>query len=330
MKIGYVFSNLLLGGVQTYFSDFAVKMSKINEVKYTVLSMKLADPIVIKSFKNLERVSPDELVEWSDVIQLDGMVSNEDKRKFKKKWNRTIEYFGSKRSFGLFERLFKRNLPPYLLAVTEHVGDSLKVKHRVIYCGIDTERFKPMDIEKKYDLVIIGRMRAIKNHALFLEICRKGDFSFVAIGGTHRRLEGHVNDIEKMVRAQAVEGRDYVPGFVPDEDVVPLINQARMGVITSHSEGGQTSLEPMACGVPTVSRRLEGGLSAYKEYPELLVPYDAPAEAYVEKIEKYIDDIELRKKVRQTVVEKFNIIKTIDEYNELYKEVHHKALSIGF
>ena len=70
-------------------------------------------------------------------------------------------------------------------------------------------------------------MRPVKNHKLFIEICKLGNFSFVTIGGTHRRLEGHVNDIEKMVRANARNTIDYVPGFVSDMDMLDLINQSR-------------------------------------------------------------------------------------------------------
>jgi glycosyltransferase involved in cell wall biosynthesis len=326
MKIGYVLTNLLLGGVQTFFADLAVEFARIYEVKYTVLSMENADPLVIELFGNVQRVSPEELLRWSDIIHLDGIMTNEDKRMFKPKWNRTIETIGSARNFSLVDRIFKRNLPPYLVAMSKYIGNSLRVKHRVSYCCVDTDKFKPLDIEKKYDLVMIGRMRPVKNHALFLEICRKGNFSFLTIGGTHRRLEGHVNDIEKMVRAQAVEGRDYVAGFVPNEDVVPLLNQAKMAVVTSHSEAlGYNSLEPMACGVPVVSRRVGGTPEVHGEDSDMLVSYNASAEVYVEKIKKYVDDIELRKRVRQRVVEKFSLKKSIADYNELYQEVLENA-----
>lgn len=325
MKIGYVLTNLLLGGVQTFLADLAAEISKTHEVKYTAISMDNADPFVIKRFGDIPRVSPKELMEWSDIIHLDGMVSKGDKRIFRPKWNRTIEMAGSARNFGLMERIFRRNLSPNLVAVSEFVGKTLKVKNRVIYVGADTDRFKPLEMEKKYDLVMIGRMHPIKNHALFLEICRKGDFSFVTIGGTHRRLEGHVNEIEKMARAQAVEGRDYVPGFVPDEDVVPLLNQAKMSVVTSNSEGGPVCLEQMACGIPTVARAVGGVPEAYEEYPDLLVPYDAPAEAYVDKIRKYIYDEELRKRVRQTVIKKFSRTKTLEQHEALYQEVVQQA-----
>lgn len=326
MKIGYVLTNLLLGGVQTFFANLANAFSETHEVKYTVLSMKNADPLIIEQLGGIPRVSSSELLAWSDIIHLDGMISSQDKKMFKAKWRSTIETFGSERDFSLAERIFKRNLPPYLVAISKYVGKSLGVKHRVIYLGVDTDKFKPQNVEKKYELVMIGRMRPVKNHALFLEICKKGNFSFLAIGGTHTRHTSHVNAIEKMLRSHAVEGRDCVTGFVSHDDVPFLLSQSKMAVVTSNYEGlGLNSLEPMACGIPVIARQVGGVPETLEEYPDLLVPYDAPAEVYVEKIRKYIDDVELHKRVRQTIVDKFPQKKTIEEYQALYQEVMWKA-----
>lgn len=322
MKIGYVLTNLLLGGVQTFLADLAAEISKTHEVKYSVISMDNADPFVIERFGNIPRVSLKELVEWSDIINLDGMISKHDMGMFKVKWNRTVETFASARNFSLISRLFRYNIPPYLVAMSKYIGNSLKLKHRIICCGVDTDKFKPLNIKKKYDLVMIGRMRPIKNYALFLEICQKGNFSFLTIGGTHRRLSGHVNEIEKMVRGQAIEGRDYVPGFVPNEDVVPLLNQARIAVVTSHSEAlGYNSLQPMACGVPAIARRVGGTPEVLGESSDLLVPYDAPAEVYIEKIKRYIDDAETGKIARQRIIEKFSLKKSVEDYNNMYQGI---------
>ena len=54
MKIAYVFSNLLMGGLQSIFSEFANGFSKTHEVKYTILDTKLADPILLKRLSPIE------------------------------------------------------------------------------------------------------------------------------------------------------------------------------------------------------------------------------------------------------------------------------------
>lgn len=295
--------------------------SRYYEIQYSLLSEKYADPILIKRLKDIRQVTSKNLLDNCDIIHLDGLMSPKEKYVFKSRWNNVLETLGSKRKYSWFQRKYKRNLVPNIVAAAINIGSALKVDHTVIYVGVDTNHYKPMNVEKKYDLVIIGRMRPIKNHRLFLEICKKGNFSFITIGGTHRYMEGHVNDIEKMVRAQAREGRDYIPGFVEDDQIVRLINQARLGIVTSQSEGGPTCVQLMACGVPVISRNLEGTVEGLADFPDLIVSYDSPAEKYIEKIEKYLNDTDLRIKVRESVINNFDRTKTLQQYEELYNNI---------
>lgn len=325
MKIGYVFSNLLMGGVQSFYSDLARTFNSKYEVKYTILDSKLADPILENRLSRIEKVSKQELLKWSDIINLDGIISNDDKQFFRPKWKSTIEYLGSARHYTLKERIFKQNLPPYIVASSKFVSSTLKVKSRVIYTGRDTNWFSPKPMEKKYDLAIIGRMRPVKNHKLFIEICKSGNFSFVTIGGTHRRLEGHVNDIEKMVRANARKAIDYVPGFVSDLDMLDLINQSRIGLVVSNSVGAPEGAEFMSCGIPTIVRKIGGSAELHDEYNELVMPYDSPASAYVDCINKYINDIHIGAKMRQTILSEFSKEKSIQAFDQLYFEIKEKV-----
>ena len=78
MKIGYVFSNLLMGCIQSFFTEIAVSFNESKEVKYTLLDDKLADPILTKRIDHIERVSKEELLDWSDIINFDGIIANSD------------------------------------------------------------------------------------------------------------------------------------------------------------------------------------------------------------------------------------------------------------
>tara|TARA_B100000029_G_scaffold514007_1_gene615308 strand:+ start:10375 stop:11361 length:987 start_codon:yes stop_codon:yes gene_type:complete len=326
MKIGYVFSNLLMGGIQSFFTEIAVSFNESKEVKYTLLDDKSADPILTNRIGHIQRVSKEELLEWSDIINFDGIINNSDKQFFKPKWKNTLEYLGSARHYSIFERIFKPNLSPHIIACSKFVSKSLKVPNQVIYNGKDTNWYKPINLEKKYDVAIIGRMRPIKNHKLFLDICELGNFSFVTIGGTHRRLEGHINDIEKMCRAKARPGIDHVPGFVSDKEVVKLINQSRIGLLlTTGPEGGPAGAEFMSCGVPLIVRDTGGSAELHEELQELVVPYDAPPSIYVEKIKKYMNDQELPKRARDTILQKYSRDKTISQFDDLYTNISIKS-----
>jgi glycosyltransferase involved in cell wall biosynthesis len=324
MKIGYCLSNFLMGGVQTVFANLANEVKKTQDVKYCLLSKDASDPLVADMFKSIECVSHQELLEWSDIIHLDGMNMKEQRKLFKKKWMHTIQFIGSagKKVTWLNKHLYSSNI----VVDSKYVQKTLKGlrrEPRVIYDSVDIEKFRPLNIEKKYDLAFLGRLRPIKNPGLFLEICDKGNFSFIIIGGTHRRNEGKINEFEKMARSQLHEGCDFITGFVSHYDVPKFVNQARMTVATSHSEAiGLNCLESMACGVPVVSRQVGGNPEALGEDSDLLVPYDAPAEVYVEKIRKYINNGDLPDLVRQRIINNFSFEKSFFEYMRFYKDIY--------
>ena len=94
MKIGYVFSNLLMGGIQSFFTEIAVSFNESKEVKYTLLDDKLADPILTNRIGHIQRVSKEELLDWSDIINFDGIINNSDKQFFKSKFTITISFSG--------------------------------------------------------------------------------------------------------------------------------------------------------------------------------------------------------------------------------------------
>lgn len=324
MKIGYCLSNLLVGGVQTIMADLANEISKTHQVKYCLLSELNADPLVEDMFKNLERISPEDLLNWSDIIHLDGMNMKEQRRLFKKKWKQTVQHIGSARKKV---KLFNRHLySPNAVAVSKYVRKNLGRNHKLIYPAVDTELFKPMGLGKKYEVAFLGRLRKIKNPGLFLEICKKGNFSFLIVGGTHNREGYRMNKFEKEARMLAKEGRDLITGFVPHNDVPKFLNQARIVVVTSNSEAlGFNCLESMACGIPVVARRVDGVPEAVGGDSDLLVPYDAPAEVYIEKIRKYIDDANLPTCVRDRALEKFSFKRMTKDYLELYREIYNKV-----
>ena len=322
MKIGYVFSNLLMGGLQSVFSEFANGFSKNNEVKYTVFDMNLADPILLKRLSSIEYLSKSDLLKWSDIIFFDGMLSNEEKQFFKPKWKRTIEYLGSRRKYSLRQKILKTNLSPNIIAQSKDISDNLGVKNRIIYIGKDTNWFRPLKLDKKYDLAIIGRMRPVKNHKLFLDICKAGGFTFATIGGTHRRLEGHVNDIEKLARSHARPEIDYVPGFISDEEMLKVINQTRIGLVVSNSVGAPEGTEFMSCGVPTIVRDVGAAAELHRnEYPDLILPFDASIKEWVERIRKYLNDTNLSYRVRETILNSFSRDKTLNQFEKLFNTI---------
>lgn len=322
MKVGFCFSNLLMGGAQTLIANLMNQTKKHHEVAFCVLSDTHADPLMAGMLEGVQQMPPEELREWCDVLQLDGMSMKENKQLFKKKWKRTVQLVGSaKRKRTLLNRhLFS----PNPVAVSHAVGNNLGRGHTMVYSGVDTDLFRPMEVEKKYDILFLGRLREIKNPGLFLDICEEGGFSFLIVGGTHNRTGNRMNPYEARARAQAKEGQDLVTGFVSHYDVPTFINQAKVGVVTSNTEAlGFNCLEPMSCGVPVVGRALDGIPEAIGN-PDLLVDKDAPASAYVEKIKVHLNNLEARKQVRKRIEDTFSMEQMAHGYMNLYEKIYKR------
>lgn len=101
---------------------------------------------------------------------------------------------------------------------------------------IDLEIFKPMNLEKKHDLLLVGRHAANKGIDLFIQTARK-------LKAKSLIVDGWVRDAHELAR---------------------IYNQSRLLVVPSYNEGGpRVMLEALACGTPVLSTRV--GLA-----PELL------------------------------------------------------------
>lgn len=322
MKIGYVFSNLMMGGVQTFLADFANRVSVKHEVAYCVLSDAHSDSHIQQMLSSIPAKTPAELLSWSDVIHLDGINQKEARTIFGKQWSKTLQHVGSKRKVRPWNW---RAFSPNPVSVSHHVASTLwGLKKTMIYTGVDTKKFRPMpEVEKKYDVIFLGRLRDVKGPGRFLDICEAGSFSFLIVGGTHSK--GHVNDYEKRARQMARPGIDRVTGFVAHNDVPVLINQARVAVVPSESEAlGFNALEPMACGVPAVARNVGGLPESLGSDSPLLVPADAPPEDYVKVIREYLNSKTMSIKVRKRIEEVFDINTTLEQYLKLYSQIASK------
>lgn len=327
MKIGYVFSSLLVGGCQTHFANLCEHFSQNHKVKYCVIKPEYTDPVIEKRLAGLESTGLHEMAEWADVLHFDLYnVFLENYKKVDPKKS-IVTFPNPRESISFMKRIFKYRFPATFVSASQTVAEATKVNSKVIYCGVDTERLIPMpDIEKKYDVLILGRMRPIKNHKLFVDICKKGNFSFLAIGGTATHFTGHMNEIERMVRDAAIPGRDHVPGVVEDKDLINLINQAKVAVVTSHSEAaGFNALEPMSCGLPVVGKYHKGTKEAIGENGKcgFVVLNKMPIESYVDAINECLDNrVELGSNARERVCSIFSLQNSLTQFEKLYHSIY--------
>jgi glycosyltransferase involved in cell wall biosynthesis len=208
-------------------------------------------------------------------------------------------------------------------------------KLRLIYSGIDTQRYSQPNLEDKkaiYDLyniphenLIIGTIAAFVGHKdyptllnaakIVLTECK--NVSFIAIG------DGHLRDEILELHTNLDLGNSFImPGF--QENIGKYLNSYDIFVLSSKMEGlGTSVLDAMsarkpivACnsgGIPEMIKHEVNGLLAEKENPVDLA----------EKLLQLVNDRDLREKLASKAVQDvqdFSINNTINKNIELYKE----------
>lgn len=324
MNIYYYFTNLFMGGMQNRLLNLIKFCNGRHQIRYAAHSEDHADPIILDELRKTEKTSLNKISGWPDVIHIDSYSVFNKIRKYVPV-KKCIVTLPSCRSPNRFRPRFFFRSPRYV-AISNYTASQAGIKSNIIRCGADTRIFKPsVSIKKKYDVVIVGRFQAIKNHKLFIEICKQGDFSFLAIGGTSKRVSGHVNDIEKMMRAFAgSRPGSRVKSFVPCAELPDLINQAKVALVTSFNEGlGHNSIEPMACGLPVVGVD-NGGTTEVVGFDEqcgYILPINRPLDEFVQKIRLCMDNKKMALNARNRIVRSFNLENEMNAYEKLYTEI---------
>jgi glycogen(starch) synthase len=131
---------------------------------------------------------------------------------------------------------------------------------------IDTDRFRSLDLPKKYDLVFVSRLERNKNIASLInavEILKKEkqDISLMLVGTGPLEAE-----LKNLVSHLGLEHHVTLAGWVSEEDHVKLLNESRIFVNPSFNEGGpRVAVEAMACGLPVITTKVGLMLDAIEE-----------------------------------------------------------------
>jgi len=116
---------------------------------------------------------------------------------------------------------------------------------------------RPLNLEKVYDAIYVGRRSAFKRHLLASKVPK-----LAIIAGIN-----HGNAISDIPPHKYLNDRQ-----LSSEEVCEKINQARCGLILSEAEGACfSSSEYLLCGLPVVSTPSKGGRDVwYNEYNSIV------------------------------------------------------------
>ena len=180
---------------------------------------------------------------------------------------------------------------------------------------VDTEYFRPNPkVEKKYDIVWVGRMSQEKDLFTLL----------YALKGTKLKalLVGDGPEFPRIYRFVKENNLDVTfTGFVPHREVVKYLWQGKIFVYPSIREGAPLAiLEAMSCGLPVVvsniiaHRYLVGGKAHY---------FEPRNPTYLRKslllAKSLLEDNLLEHNFREFVVKNYSIDKVLEYFDHLYE-----------
>lgn len=182
----------------------------------------------------------------------------------------------------------------------------------VIPCGVDLQRFQPLDnAECRQALglgsvpivLYVGRLEALKGIdilVLAMAQLERSDAQLLIVGGDSQ-AEAEVRDLKQLAASLGIESRVRFVGAVEQSELPRYYNAADVCVMPSYYESfGLVAVEAMACGTPVIGSRV-GGLATTIEDGETgyLIPWRCP-EPFAERIDLILSNGELRRNLSRS------------------------------
>lgn len=203
------------------------------------------------------------------------------------------------------------------------VAPSVAGKIRYTTNAVDPALFKDMRVHRHNQLVAIGSFKWMKGYRYLLDAMPRvfavhPEYSLVIVGDGGEK-EAIVKQIQKLRLSEKVR----LTGIVSRERVAEILNESRLFVMSSLSEGMPIALiEALACGTPAVITTacnaddvIQGkGLSVETRN----------SQALADAIIKLIDDRELWQRCSinaRTISEDYNWEKVAGEVYRIYREI---------
>ncbi len=209
-------------------------------------------------------------------------------------------------------------------------------KIKVMYNGVDMERFKPLagkreEMRRKLGfpqnatVVVTVRRLVYKNgvdtliEGANLAIKKNPNIIFLIVGKGPDQ-----SSVQMRAQELGIENNFRLAGFVIDEDLSLYYNAADFFVLPSKSGEGLplVALEAMACGLPVIATDVGGiGEVLTQKWGKLIPPNDPPSLAKAVLEFATIDFSSRRIELRAEMEEKFSWDKNVDSLVEIYEEL---------
>jgi glycosyltransferase involved in cell wall biosynthesis len=258
-------------------------------------------------------------------------------------------YFGpgKTRAFIAVERALAR-VTDRLIAISPQIARELLELHRigragqyrVVPLGFDLAPFTAVNDRSRqagrtalalapdaHVVTTVGRLTAIKQHDLFLEVARlvsaadpRAVFLIAGDGELRRQLE-------ERARADGLADRIRFLGWRRDLDVV--YGATDVFLLTSANEGTPVALiESLAAGVPGVSTDVGGVRDVIETERTGRLARPGDAAALADHVTALLADADLRRRIgeagRASVLARYGIDRLVDDVDRLYRELMNR------
>jgi len=171
---------------------------------------------------------------------------------------------------------------------------------------------------------IIGRLVPVKNHRMFLDVCKRlsdstsgTDIRYVIIGGGDQR-----NFLETRAQELGIDKKVIFCGW--KEEVADVYADLDIVVLTSLNEGTPVALiEALAAGKPVVSTDVGGVKDVVEEGINGYLVASGDTEAFAERLKELVADASKRAEFgrsgRLKVVREYSKARLVKDMEELYE-----------
>jgi len=221
-------------------------------------------------------------------------------------------------------------IPSAFVAVSQLIKDKWLVlapikKITVAVNGVDDDLFRPLEVEKQFDVLYLGRLIETKGIKYLIEALAElrslsPKAAIAGVGPEYAKLR-------RLVNAKKLNRSLTFLGYVKDENLTNLYNSATFAVLPSFDREGilTTMLEAGACGKPVITTTA-CSMSEYLKngYNGLLIkPRDSSVLARA--IKKLLTDSTLAEKLgeqaRQSIVKDWGWKTRIKKVEEIYAHI---------
>lgn len=224
----------------------------------------------------------------------------------------------------------------HVIVTTDQIADRMiervpeaRPKLTVIPNYVDSELFRPLALEKRYDLVYVGQMIEVKNLERLLEAVERLGLRIAMIGGANefsKPEDRRDRYFEKLkARFGDLNGRVDWLGRVKNEEMPAYLNQAKAFILPSLSEGHPRALiEAQACGLPCIGSNRPGINSVLQhEVTGILCETDADsiAQAIASLLSQPLLMQEIGANARHYVLEHYSPERIFERENNLLRQV---------